>query len=99
MNQTGAPVSNDISIRELIETIWKGKILITIVTIVAVLISAVTSFFILPEKYQAEATVTVTPIVIKLSALQNSVSIVDYFAIIRPDPYRNKSRQPAIQLL
>lgn len=80
MNQIGGTVPDEISIRELIETIWSGKILIAVVTAAAVLISAIVSFFILPEKYQAQAVVTVTPIVIKVSTLQDSVSIVDYLA-------------------
>jgi len=80
MNQQNEIVRGETNIRELIETIWNGKVLIAIITVATVIISTIVSFFILPEIYQAQAVVTVTPIAIKVSALQDSVSIVDYLA-------------------
>ena len=43
----------EISLRELLETLWKGKVLIAVITAVAVLIAAVATFFIIPEKYES----------------------------------------------
>lgn len=46
----------EITLRELLETIWKGKILIAVITSVAVLIAAVASYVILDEKYESSVT-------------------------------------------
>lgn len=43
----------EITLRELLETLWKGKVLIAVITAVAVLIAAVASFIIIPEKYES----------------------------------------------
>lgn len=82
MNQPSVIVHDEMSIREYIEAIWKGKVIIAIVTVVAVLFSAIASFFFIPEQYQTNATLTVTPPDIKVSAIDASISIVDYLAKI-----------------
>jgi len=82
VNQQNETEQDEISIRELIETIWKGKLIIVIVTIFAILTSSIVSFFILPKKYSATASLSVKPITIKLSALDSTVVIVDYLAIM-----------------
>lgn len=43
----------EISLRELIETLWKGKVLVAITTVIALLLASVVTFFVLPEKYNA----------------------------------------------
>ena len=40
----------EISLRDLIETFFKGKIIIAIVTITAILLSGLASFVLLPEE-------------------------------------------------
>jgi len=82
MNQPNETVQDEISIRELIETIWNGKIIIAIVTAAAILLSIIASFFILPEQYQAAVALKVSPLTISLSELGDFVSIVDYLAVL-----------------
>lgn len=48
-----------IELRVLIETIWKGKWIIACITAVLVLLTAVISWFILPEKFESKATIQV----------------------------------------
>jgi len=48
-----------IELRELIETIWKGKWIIAALTVSFMLLAAVVSWFVLPEKYESTATVQV----------------------------------------
>jgi capsular polysaccharide biosynthesis protein len=55
----------EISLRELIETLWKGKVLVAITTVIALLLASVVTFFVLPEKYNA--TVVLRANQIKLS--------------------------------
>jgi len=80
MSQPSEIIQDEISIRELIETLWKGKVIIAIVTVIAVLVSAIASFFFIPAQYQTSAALTVTPPDIKVSALDATISIVDYLA-------------------
>ena len=80
MSQPREIIQDEISIRELIEMVWKGKVIIAIVTVIAVLISAIASFFFIPAQYQTSASLTVTPPDIKVSALDATISIVDYLA-------------------
>jgi len=80
MNQPSEIVHDEMNIRELIEAAWKGKVIIAIVTVIAVIISAMASFFFIPAQYQTSAALTVTPPDIKLSVLDATISIVDYLA-------------------
>ncbi|CAM3460334.1 GumC family protein [Marinicrinis lubricantis] len=50
-------MQEEISLRELLETIWKGKWLIASITAVAIVASLIISFFILPVTYEAKAVV------------------------------------------
>ncbi len=52
-------MEEEISLRELIETLIRGKVIIAITTIVAILISGVFSFFIISPTYQAKTTLLV----------------------------------------
>lgn len=49
-----------IDLRELIEIVWKGKIVIFVSVIAAILIAAFLSVFVLEKKYESKATVQVT---------------------------------------
>lgn len=49
-----------IDLRELIEIIWKGKIIIIISIITAILIALLLSIFVLEKKYESTATVQIT---------------------------------------
>lgn len=48
-----------IELRQLIETVWKGKWLIAGLTAVIVLITSILSWFIIPEKFESKATVQI----------------------------------------
>ena len=48
-----------IELRELIETVWKGKWIIAGLTAVFVFAAAILSWFVLPEKYESKATIQV----------------------------------------
>lgn len=48
-----------IDLRELIETVWKGKWIIAVLTIVFMLVAAIVSWFVLPEQYESKAIVQV----------------------------------------
>ncbi len=52
-------LEEEINLRELIEVIINGKVVIVAITIVAVLISGIYSFFIISPTYQATTTITV----------------------------------------
>ncbi len=49
----------EISLREIIETIWNGKVIIAVVTIIAMLIAGIYSYFVLSPTYEATSTVRV----------------------------------------
>lgn len=49
-----------IDLRELIEIIWKGKLVIILSIIIAMIISIVLSFFVLDQKFESKATVQIT---------------------------------------
>jgi len=82
MNQPSKVIQDEITIRELIETLWKGKVIIAMVTVIAVFFSAIASFFFIPAQYQTSAAITVTPLDIKVSVLDAKITIVDYLAKI-----------------
>jgi len=56
----------EISLRELIETLWKGKVLIAIITAISLILAAVASFIIMDERY--ESLVTLRTNEIKMSS-------------------------------
>lgn len=78
MSQRSEVSDNEISIRDLIEVVWKGKFFIAIVTVIAVIVSAVVSFFILPETYSTTMSLAVKPVTVKMSTIDTAVGIVDY---------------------
>lgn len=78
MSQRSEVSDNEISIRDLIEVVWKGKFFIAIVTVIAVIVSAVVSFFILPETYSTTMSLAVKPVTVKMSTIDSAVGIVDY---------------------
>jgi succinoglycan biosynthesis transport protein ExoP len=49
-------MEEEISLREIIETIWNGKWLIAVITSIAVFLSGIVSFFVLDPVYEAQAT-------------------------------------------
>ena len=68
---------DEISLRELIEALLKGKKLIAIITIACFLIGAMASFVILPEKYEATSVLLVSPVSSKSPNLNGINNIID----------------------
>lgn len=52
-------MEEEISLREIIETIWNGKIVIIGITLAAMIIAAILSFFVIAPTYEAVSTVRV----------------------------------------
>lgn len=48
-----------IELRELVETVWKGKWIIAGLTVLFMLVAAIISWFVLPERYESKAIVQV----------------------------------------
>jgi len=80
MSQPSEIIQDELNIKEMFEILWKGKIIIAIITVIAIIASTIANIFIIPERYEAIASVNVAPIAIKVSALNDTVSIVDYLA-------------------
>ena len=80
MSSTEIPKrEGELGIRDFLKIFWKGRILIIVLTIAALLISGVLSLFILPKEYRATATISVSPQKPTPSALGRNVSIDDPF--------------------
>jgi polysaccharide biosynthesis transport protein len=62
MGNNNEAAQAEISLKEIIETLLKGKILIAIFVVVSVILSAILSFFILPDVYDATAVIQANPI-------------------------------------
>lgn len=52
-------LQTELSLRDLIEVIWKNKLIIIIITSIAIIVSGVISFFVLPPKYQVASIIRV----------------------------------------
>lgn len=50
-------MQEEISLREIIEVLWKGKAIIIVITITAILISGILSFFVISPKFEAKSLV------------------------------------------
>ena len=70
--------ADEINIRELIETIWRGKVIIAVITIVAILFSGVVSFFYLPKTYEARTVLMANPIDLNNASLGASNDLIEY---------------------
>ena len=62
MEQQSETQQKEISIREIIETLFKGKFIIAIIMAIALVLSGVVSFFMIPNTYQAKTVLQTTPI-------------------------------------
>ena len=88
-------MEEEISLRELIETLLKGKWLIIAFTIIALLVSGVFSFFILEPIYEARATLMVNQPTNEssLTAYLRSVSGGDFMSL---ETYTNQVKNPVL---
>lgn len=67
-------MEDSIELRELFNIIFKGKWIITIITVLCILLAALLSWFVLPEKYESRAVVQVESGVQDTGVLENFVA-------------------------
>lgn len=93
-------MEEEISLRELIETIINGKVIIAATTIIAVLISGVLSFFVLTPTYRATATLMVKQPNIQAAPADNPLSILldslSQFPMLTMDTFRTQVKNPQV---
>lgn len=66
-----------IDLRELLMSLWQGKVIIAIITAAALLISIIASFFVMSEHYETKAVLNAQPIEIATQQLKDSNVIID----------------------
>lgn len=76
-------IQREISIKELIMTVWKGKVLIAILTASAIFAGVILSFFILTAQYESTVSLRITPFTVKISGIDASIVLIDHLAAIR----------------
>ena len=99
MDRNSKKISEEISIRELIETVWKGKVIIAIVTVIAVLFSFVISFFVLSEQYEAETVLMVTINEIATTNMEDISGIINNLTkmpIMTMETYIEQTKSPIV---
>ncbi|KUO49318.1 MAG: hypothetical protein APF76_16070 [Desulfitibacter sp. BRH_c19] len=69
-------MEEEINLRELIETLLRGKVIISVITVMAVLISGVLSFFVLTPTYQAKTSLMVNQPNIQSTESDNPISVL-----------------------
>lgn len=95
-------MEEEISLRELIEIILGGKWLIAAITIIAMLISGIFSFFIISPTYEARSTLMVSPLVQKSpppgqdSAYDTLLSYLSQYPQMSLETYRVQVTNPHI---
>jgi capsular polysaccharide biosynthesis protein len=66
-----------IDLRELLMSLWQGKVIIAVITAAALLISIIASFFVMTEHYETKAVLNAQPIEIATQQLKDSNVIID----------------------
>lgn len=69
----------EISLRELIEIVLKGKWIIAIITAICMMVSVIASFFIIKPTYEAQTTLMISPIV---DAKSNNTEDNKFFGLV-----------------
>lgn len=90
---------DEISLRELIEALIKGKKLIAMITIACFLLGAIASFVILPEKYEATSVLLVSPVTMEDAKLDGIDDIIDYmnnFPTMTVETYMQQIKTPQV---
>lgn len=89
----------EISLRELIEILLKYKFIIAGITVVAVLISFVVSFYMMDPIYQAEAKIIVSDLKVSHPTADSIQSIIDNYASypnFTVESYKDQMKNPEI---
>ncbi|MEG6570856.1 YveK family protein, partial [Thermoanaerobacterium thermosaccharolyticum] len=69
-------MEEEISLRELLEIIWKGRKLIVSVTIISVLIAGILSFFVIKPTYEASTTLSVSDVTPQTGFFGSNTTVV-----------------------
>lgn len=69
-------MEEEISLRELLEIIWKGRKLITAVTVASVLIAGILSFFVIKPTYEASTTLSVSDVTPQTGFFGSNTTVV-----------------------
>jgi len=94
-------LEEEINLRELIDVLLKGKWIIVGICIVAVLAAGLISFFVLPEKYEASATIMVNNMSKEAEAVDDGSlgqllgSLTEYPSMTL-ETYRDQIKNPAL---
>jgi len=94
-------MEEEISLRELIEVLLQGKWIIGGITIIALLISGIMSFYVMDPTYEARATMLVIQPKIEVKGIDNSALSVYLESLsetlqLSLDTYKNQVKNPAI---
>lgn len=94
-------MEEEISLRELIETLLNGKWIIAAITVVAVLTAGIFSFFVIDPTYEARATLMVSPIAPKIakedtSGLEVLLDSLSKYPQMTMETYRTQVKNPYI---
>lgn len=68
-------MEEEISLKELLEIIWKGKYIIIIITVIVVAITAYMSFFVVKPTYEASTTISVNSVIPQYVSLDPSLNV------------------------
>lgn len=77
MERNEVIMEDEITLREIIEILLNGKLLIAAITIAAIIISSLVSFAVLPETYQAKTTLLASPITLDKSSTDSIDNLTD----------------------
>ncbi|MEW6621765.1 MAG: Wzz/FepE/Etk N-terminal domain-containing protein [Bacillota bacterium] len=93
-------MEEEINLRELIEVLIRGKVLIAVITIVAVLVSGVFSFFIISPTYQAKATLLISQPNVRALEADSMFSVllesVSQYPIMTMETLRRQVKNPDV---
>lgn len=95
-------MEEEISLRELIEIILRGKRIIIVITLIAMLVSGILSFFVISPTYEARSTLMVSPLVEKNqppgqdSAYDTLLSYLSRYPQMSLETYRVQVTNPHI---
>lgn len=91
--------TEEISLRELIEILLKGKKTIAIITIIAMVLSLLVSFFILSPQYEASTTLITSPIVsneVEINSLKNVTDLINQYPSMTVETYKEQIKTPQL---
>lgn len=87
-------MEEEISLREIIETLLEGKWIIAGITIVAMLVSGIVSFFVMSPTYEAEATIMIN----QLQENEKESNFLDTYVneMVSPTIYAERLKAPTL---